>query len=145
MKKGTIAFLITFFLFCGILFADEIHHAVEQNNLSKVKLLIESKPSLVNSKDSDGWTPLEFAARFGRKEIAEYLISKKADVNTADKSGFTPLHQAASYGQVEIIKLLVSKKANVNSRTTGGVSPLGLAKSNGQREAVKVIKDKGGK
>ena len=43
--------------FCG-----EIHDAAEDGDLEKVKALLKANPDLVNSKDTNGMTPLHFAA-----------------------------------------------------------------------------------
>ena len=65
-------------------------------------------------KDNDEWTPLHLAARYGHKEIVEYLVEKGADVNAKDKEGWTPLHFAAQEGHTEIVEwqnlLLILKK-----------------------------------
>jgi hypothetical protein len=45
-------------------------------------------------KDKRGFTPLHYAARGGRNEIAELLISKGADVNAKNDEGKTPLDRA---------------------------------------------------
>ena len=38
-----------------------------------------------------GWTPLFYALRLGRFDIAEYLCDHRADVNTIDEDGNTLL------------------------------------------------------
>jgi len=137
--------VIITFSFCMAASAGEIHQAVESNNLPKVKAIIAADPSAINEKDSDGWTPLAYAARFGRKEIAQFLIQKKAAVNIADNNGYTPLHQAAAYDQRQLIELLLNNGADVNARTSGGVTPRRLAVSNGHKRAVDLLGSRGGK
>jgi len=51
--------------------AAEIHEAVKNNDLVKVKTLIKGNPDLVFSKDDDGFTPLHLAAANGYMEMAE--------------------------------------------------------------------------
>ena len=42
--------------------------------------------------NEDGLSPLHFAAKSGRAEMVQFLISKGADVNAKDCLGNTPLH-----------------------------------------------------
>jgi ankyrin repeat protein len=78
--------------FCG-----EIHYAVCDGDLPKVRALLKSNPDLVFAKDI-GMTPLHVAAFTGHKEIAELLVANRADVNARDKGNQTPLHMAADGG-----------------------------------------------
>ena len=34
---------------------------------------------------SQGWTPLHYAANFGKFQVSNYLIEKGADVNAVDR------------------------------------------------------------
>src|SRR5881227_117827 len=53
----------------GVIFLD----AIRSGDLEKVKLLLENNPALVSSKDTNGMTPLHFAALEGHYDIAEFL------------------------------------------------------------------------
>ena len=57
-----------------------IHDAAAKGNIEAVKQHIAAG-SDVNAKDRDGETPLDRAALFGHKEVAELLIAKGVDVN----------------------------------------------------------------
>ncbi len=56
--------------------------------------------------DFDGWTPLNYAAYWGHKEIAELLIAKGANVNAKDDDGETPLDWAIEFKETELADLL---------------------------------------
>ena len=58
----------------------------------------------------DGWTPLNYAAFVGRKEIAELLIAAGADVNTKDDDGETPLDWAEKVRYADRPFTLAAKK-----------------------------------
>jgi len=72
--------------FCG-----EIHDAAAAGDLEKVKALLTAHPDLINSKDTDGMTPLHFAARNGNKDMVEFLLANKVKVNAMARGGITPL------------------------------------------------------
>ena len=72
-------------------------------------------------------TPLQWAARYGHKAVAELLIAKGADVNARNEKGATPLHTAARYGHKAVAELLIAKGADVNAKTEKGETPLFLA------------------
>ncbi|MDP6680093.1 MAG: ankyrin repeat domain-containing protein, partial [Verrucomicrobiota bacterium] len=80
----------------------------------------------INLKDSDGRTPLHFAARKGFKKIAALLITKGANVNEKDNRTTTPLHEAAGWGHKEFVALLLANGANINVKRRSGGTPTPL-------------------
>ena len=58
----------------------ELSNAVIANDFDRVKFLV-SKGADVNKADSQGWTPLQSAARQRRDEMIKLLIELGADVN----------------------------------------------------------------
>ena len=121
--------------------AGEIHEAVKNDDLAKVRSLINDNPDLVFSKDEDGFTPLHLAAANGYKTMAEFLLANKADVNAKDNSQSTPLHQvvAASGEHVDLVELLITHKADVNAADTNGLTPLHYATLADNGKAVKLL------
>ena len=65
----------------------------------------------VDAGFDDGFTPLMFAARGGKRGLAEALIRLGADVNAADAAGRTALGLAAEEGHEELATLLRSQGA----------------------------------
>lgn len=57
---------------------------------------------ILNERSRDGYTPLHLAARFGRTDVARYLIEKGADVTLADPEG-RDAHELARAGGYEQI------------------------------------------
>ena len=65
------------------------------------------------------------AARWGRKDLLEELLSSDLDVDSRSESGATPLMLAASGGRTAIVKWLIEQGADVNAQDdVYGNSPL---------------------
>jgi ankyrin repeat protein len=113
-----------------------IHHFVRQGELDHLKAVLDAHPRLVNSPErfrqprkpvsSDGYSPLHWAAREGRFDVAAYLISRGADVNAADGAGWTPLHLAAREGHLVVVRVLVEHGARTDAKTAAVVGSVGV-------------------
>jgi ankyrin repeat protein len=97
----------------------------------------------VDSRDSNGATPLHQAAGKGHRDLAEDLLSHGASVRARDLSGWTPLHWAASRGRSATVSLLVARGANVNATTDRGETALGLARAGGHQDVVLLLDAEG--
>ena len=47
-----------------------------------------------------------FHFRYGRLEVARYLVEQGANVSTRSIGGFLPVHVAAQYGHFDLLKFL---------------------------------------
>jgi ankyrin repeat protein len=72
-------------------------------------------------------TPLLYAARDGRLEIAEALLAAGADMSAADANGITPLLMAITNAKTEVAQLLIERGAPVNAVDWYGRTPLWAA------------------
>ena len=64
--------------------------------------------------DSDGSTPLHWAAANGRLDVCALLLDEVADADAADSFDTTPLSYAAHNGHVAICQLLLDAGAAVD-------------------------------
>jgi ankyrin repeat protein len=96
-------------------------------NLNLVSDLIVLGANLDWQDEKWDWTPLHWAAWYGRVEIARMLIDAKADLNLQGEYGWTPLHAAVKYGSVEIVRMLIDAGADVNLQDEDGKLPYELA------------------
>ncbi|KAJ5359300.1 uncharacterized protein N7496_011713 [Penicillium cataractarum] len=96
---------------------------------------------LPDIKDSDGRTPLSWAAEKGHENVVELLLAKAGiDVNSAGKTGLAALSFAAENGHAEIVKmLLMIKSIDVNQRDSYGRTPLLWAAIKGHERVVGIL------
>ncbi len=74
-----------------------------------------------------GLTPLLYAARDGRAEIARMLIAAGAKVNTPDANKITPLLMAITNNHPDAADLLIQNGAEINASDFWGRTPLWAA------------------
>jgi ankyrin repeat protein len=85
----------------------------------------------VNDVNEDGLSPLQLAAKLGRKEVAGLLIKEGADINAAtSRHDETALMIAVGQRWPEVAQLLIGAGANVNAATDEGVTALHTASHN---------------
>jgi ankyrin repeat protein len=122
----------------ALIWASEIHVAARDGDLEKLRKLLVDNAALVNLKDSDGNTPLHYAAATARRDVVEYLIKQGASIRAVSKSRDTPLHRAAASVNRDAVELLLQEGADAKASNEHGDTPLhGLAGSS-LRDAVKV-------
>ena len=80
------------------------HHAALNGDLNLFKALFEHFTD--KSQQSNGVTPLYFAAEYGRLDICKFIVTNSSQLSCKYKSGDTPLHIAAKEGHLEVCKLL---------------------------------------
>ncbi len=98
----------------------DIWEAAKNDDLSTLKKLLASDPSLLDRKEDDEWgcTPLRLAARNGAVSCVKHLLEAGANPDIRCNKGFTPLYRAAEYGHVEAVRLLLEHHANPDIQTS---------------------------
>ena len=89
----------------------------------------------------DWGTPLHYAAYWGMRDVAKFLIVEHSqDVNA---HGFgednTPLHTASRGGHADVAQLLIEHGADVNARNGNNRTPLFLASIGDHVEVARVL------
>jgi len=85
-----------------------LHYAVWKNNAGIINLIANTDISYLDMPDdSDGQTPLYWAAENNRTESAKALITLGANINQRDRFGNTPMHIAAKKGHLECLKTMI--------------------------------------
>lgn len=101
----------------------ELIRAAENKKWAEVERLIMPDADL-NQKDTDGWTPLMWAAACDRQDIVRKLIVAGADLNLQTEGGRTALMTAAINGCQEVAQELIIAGANVNLKNKIGYTAL---------------------
>ena len=74
----------------------DVFSAAGLGNVDRISELLDSNPSLIDSRDDYESTPLHWAAQAGRVEAIDFLIDKGVEVNARNFFDETPLIMAAS-------------------------------------------------
>lgn len=128
---------IIYFLFSGW---NALHCAADGGYPSMIRKLLDYKLD-VNSRATDGATPLYLAAQNNFAEIVQILLEAEADENLTDDEQWRPLHAAASNGSVDslIVLLAASGAKDINTQNSAGVTALYLASQQGHSTSCKVL------
>ena len=76
------------------------------SNMAAAQYLLEHGAD-ATAQDEYKNTPLHWASRFGRVEIAQLLLEHGADASAQDEHKSTSLHRASESGSVEVAQLLL--------------------------------------
>lgn len=133
------------FFFAASIFAAEsgaLIDAVRDDNRGAVELLLRQN-SDPNARESDGSTPLGWAATRANTEIAGMLLKAGADPNLTNELGIGPLVLAITNGSAEMVTLLLSNRADPNVARENGETPLMTAARMGRTDFMKLLLAKG--
>lgn len=72
-------------------------------------------------------SPLQYAARDGRLDIAKTLLDAGADINLVEANGITPLITAIVNNRVDVARLLIDRGADITIADWYGRTPLWAA------------------
>ncbi|KII64485.1 Transient receptor potential cation channel subfamily A member 1 [Thelohanellus kitauei] len=127
-------------------------YAAMKRNEAALTELLEYHNVNIEIKDTQGMTPLHYAAEQGCPRIAKILIEHKADLMALNKFGMTPLHLACEEGHPEVASLILSElkekspeklKDYINSKDKNSFSPLHYAATSGVVDLVSLLLEYG--
>ena len=72
--------------------------------------------ALIESRDTEGCTPLSWAAQESQIEVVKLLLDRRSLIDIPNEQGRTPLSLGALSGHTVIAQLLFGKGALVHSR-----------------------------
>jgi ankyrin repeat protein len=108
------------------------------------KLITDGK-SVINERDSEGATALQWASLRGHSKSVQQLLEKGAEVNAQGGEYGNALQAASSGGHVEIVQRLLEKGAEVHAQGGFFGNALQAASSRGHVHIVQRLLEKGAK
>ena len=123
----------------------DVFEAAAFGDLDRLTTLLDAEPALVTSYSPDGFTPLHFAAFFGRTEATALLLDRDAAVDAFGQGWMTgtALHSAVSRMRSDIAGALLDAGADPNVRQSAGWTPLHSAAANGDLASVELLLNAG--
>ena len=97
----------------------------------------------VNIADTEGYTPLHYAAMANMPRSVAILLERGGANPTMRRevTGWVPLHQAASAGNIDCVTALLESQAPTKPRTAKNETPADLARASGHPE-ISALLDK---
>ncbi|KAL9063225.1 MAG: hypothetical protein Q9161_009580 [Pseudevernia consocians] len=127
-----------------------LHLAAFLGNLEWAKILLKrhsdddmSFHRPVSQVDSNGRTPLFWAAARGHREVTELLLDHGARINARDRNQLSALHIAITGVHKEVVSLLLDRSARVEGKDNNGDTPLNRAVQVGAKDIVKLLLEHG--
>src|SRR5262245_3461904 len=116
--------------------------AVKNGNRAAALALIQQKVD-VNAAETNGTTPLHYAAYQEDVELVDRLLKAGAKPSIVNEFGSTPMSEAATTGNAAVIRLLLKAGADVNSPNREGQTALMAVARTGHIDAAKALLDAG--
>ena len=82
--------------------------SAEKGIVDHVERILDKDLSLINCRDSDGYSPLHRACYNGHFNVVKVLLQRGADVEARTEDGWQPLHCACRWGEYELTALHAS-------------------------------------
>ncbi|XP_046555211.1 serine/threonine-protein phosphatase 6 regulatory ankyrin repeat subunit A-like isoform X2 [Haliotis rubra] len=94
-----------------------LHFACAGGNVDILQHLLTTAD--LNARGTNGWSPVMVAARFGKSDVFNLLVSKEVDLTLKDDHGNNMLHLACRGGDMSITEHLLPE-FDINSRGQDG-------------------------
>ncbi|GAM18055.1 hypothetical protein SAMD00019534_012300 [Acytostelium subglobosum LB1] len=118
--------------------------AVVNNNVDKLRSLLNGNAALSNAVDRTGYYPLHYAARHNDTKCLGLLLDSGARVNVITDGGATPLHRAAFCGGINNCKLLLERDGRVlDQQDADGMTALHKAYSQNNLDVIEYLIQRG--
>ena len=127
--------ILFFLLTISSVNAQDIFEAARSGDVKMAASLYKADPTIINSQNGQGYTPLVLASYYDREEFIEFLVSKEVQIET--RQGYPTAVQACSYkGFNSSLEVLLEYGADPNLYDANGTSPLIYAAQFNHKEVV---------
>ncbi|XP_043852517.1 ankyrin repeat domain-containing protein 10 isoform X2 [Dromiciops gliroides] len=119
-----------------------LHRACRDGDLAALCALLQHTPRAhLAAEDSFyGWTPVHWAAHFGKLECLIQLVRAGATPNVCTtRFAQTPAHIAAFGGHPECLIWLIQAGANINKQDCEGETPIHKAARSGSMDSISAL------
>lgn len=115
--------------------SQEFLDAATSGDVSKVKTMLQSDPSLARLRDENGVSVIMKSTYYGKKDVVDALLESGVQLD---------VFEAAATGRTErLLNLIAADSSLVNAYSRDGFTPLGFAVFFGQPEIVKTLLNAG--
>ncbi|GBN06654.1 Ankyrin-1 [Araneus ventricosus] len=118
-----------------------LHLASENGHIELIVPLLEKMD--VNIKSDLHYVPLHYAAKGGRADVVQFLVTNGAEINAKTLNGTTPLHLAAEKGHYAVVEKLLWHGADINAVDSDGWTALSFAVTEGYLAISRLLLEKG--
>lgn len=122
---------------------EQFVQAVAKRDGTKATELLQNHPTIIDTRNDKGDTPLLVVLRDGDPDWTGFLLNKGADVNAHGTNGDTPLIAAAKAGFDDAAGWLIGMGAEVDETNRSGETALIIAVQRGDPRIVKLLLDHG--
>ena len=95
----------------------------------------------LNTKNSEGNTPLIIAAKEKQLHVLDELLEKNIKLDKQNNEGYTALHKAVKKKHTDVVRKLLDQNANQNTLSKNGKTPLHTAIENNSLDIVELLVD----
>lgn len=121
-----------------------LHKAIYNGDQDSIQILLSSKTQVdLTVQDGQGWTPLRWAAAYGRLPVVEKLLDKGADVDARDKDQWTAIRWAAQNGHEVVVESLLKHNASSESPDSKEWTLLRWSAKEGLDHFIRLLIEKG--
>ncbi|CAH8618002.1 unnamed protein product [Schistosoma haematobium] len=117
----------------------EIHVAIRQENVLRLRELLEKEQASIEAIDELGFTALMYCAQRNLSDMISILLEANANTETESSTGKTAIMFAAFKGNIECMELLLEYGANVNHSDKNGLTALHMAVDGEQPRAIRLL------
>ncbi|XP_051558504.1 ankyrin repeat domain-containing protein 10a [Myxocyprinus asiaticus] len=126
-----------------------LHRACRDGDVGALCLLLQHSTNLADLVAEDsfyGWTPIHWAAHFGKLKCVMRLVQVGCDVNAlTTRFAQTPAHIAAFGGHPECLLWLLQTGAEINRQDYVGEAPIHKAARAGNMDCINALLTQGAK
>lgn len=136
--KFILKLAVALFFFSSSAFADNIHDAARDGELTKVQNFVQQ--GQLEKKDFHNNTALNMSAEYGHLDVVAFLLEFQADTSNQDGDGSNPLIESIEHGHINVAEYLVPHTPLLITNKSGWTA-LHYAANAGYNSLVKTILD----